>query len=97
MNLSDLDGGLIVTSRFLRLLPKFVPYLREIRRCTGYVVGDVLIPEGEDHTPYLRMVLPPSLAKDILHFVSFPTIHGGEILEKVAFLDIVLFVEGNVI
>ena len=83
MNLSNLDGGLIVTTRFPGLLPEFVPYLREIGRCIGYVVGDVLIPKGEDHTLRLRMVLPPSLAKDPPQFISFPTIHEGEILQRV--------------
>ncbi|MCO5594795.1 hypothetical protein L7F22_048829 [Adiantum nelumboides] len=37
MNLSSLDGGLIVTARFPGLLPEFVPYLKEIGRCIGFV------------------------------------------------------------
>ena len=71
MNLLDLDGGLIVTARFLGLLQEFVPYLREIGRCIGYMVGDFLIPKEEDRTPLLRMVLPLSLAKDPLHLSPF--------------------------
>ena len=79
MDLSRLDGGLIVTARFSTLLPKFVPHLREIGKCIGYVVGDALIPDGEDR-PCLKMILPSSLAKDPPQFISLPTIHGGEIL-----------------
>ena len=41
MNLSSLDGGSIVTIRFLGLLPKFV-HLKEIGRCFGFEVGDAL-------------------------------------------------------
>ena len=88
MDLSGLDGGLIVTSRFPGLLPKFVPHLKEIGRCIGFVVGDISIQEGEDRTPRLRMILPSSLAKDPPMFVSLPTIHGGEILQRVFFIGL---------
>ncbi|MCO5604391.1 hypothetical protein L7F22_058556 [Adiantum nelumboides] len=88
MNLSSLDGGLIVTARFPGLLPEFVPYLKEIGRCIGFVAGDVMVQEGEDRTPRLRMVLPPSLAKDPPLFISLPSIHGGEILQRVFFIGL---------
>ena len=73
MDLSGLDGGLIVTARFPGLLPEFVPHLKEIGRCIGFVVGDALIREGEDRTPRLRMILPLSLAKDPPLFISLPS------------------------
>ena len=88
MDLSGLDVGLIVTTRFLGLLPEFVPHLKEIGRCIGFVVGDALIQEGEDRTPRLRMILPSSLAKDPPMFISLPTIHGGEILQRVFFIGL---------
>ena len=88
MDLYGLDGGLIVTAKFLGLLPEFVPHLKEIRRCIGFVVGDAMIQEGEDHTPRLRMILPSSLAKDPPLFISLPSIHGGEVLQRVFFIGL---------
>lgn len=88
MDLSSLDSGLTVTARFPGLLPEYVPYIVDIGKCFGYVVGDVLVPEGEDRTPSLRMVLPPSLAKDPPQFLSFPSIHGGEMLQRVFFIGL---------
>ena len=52
------------------------------------MVGDALIQEGEDRTPHLTMILPSSLAKDPPLFISFPTIHGGEILQRVFFIGL---------
>ena len=79
MDLSSLQGGFTtVTTTFPGLLPEFVPHLKEIGRCIGYVVEDAIFPSGEDRTPCLRMVLPESLVKDLPQFLSFPSIHGGE-------------------
>ena len=49
MDLSSLNGGLIVIARFLALLPKFVPHPREIGKCIGSMAGEALFPHGEDH------------------------------------------------
>ena len=88
MDLSRLDGGFTITHRFPALLSEYAPHLREIGKCIGYVVGEALIPDREDRTPCLKMVLPASLAKDPCQFISFPMIHGGEILQRVFFISL---------
>ena len=63
MDLSSLKGGFsTATARFLGLFPEYVPHLKEVGICSGYVVEDAIFPSGEDKTPCLRMVLPISLA-----------------------------------
>ncbi|MCO5606705.1 hypothetical protein L7F22_060895 [Adiantum nelumboides] len=88
MDLNGLEGGTAVTARFPGLLPEFAPHVNEIGRCMGFVVGDVVIPEDEDRTISIRMVLYPSLAKNPLQFISLPTIRGGEILQRVFFIGL---------
>ncbi|MCO5609250.1 hypothetical protein L7F22_063474 [Adiantum nelumboides] len=78
MDLNGLEGGTAVTSRFPGLLPEFAPHVNEIGRCMGFVVGDAVIPEDEDRTISIRMV----------QFISLPTIHGGEILQRVFFIGL---------
>ncbi|MCO5612096.1 hypothetical protein L7F22_066358 [Adiantum nelumboides] len=88
MDLNVLDGGTAVTVRFPGLLPEFSPHVNEIGRCMGFVVGDAAIPEDEDRTISIRMVLYPYLAKNPPQFISLPTIHGGEILQRVFFIGL---------
>ncbi|MCO5549999.1 hypothetical protein L7F22_003476 [Adiantum nelumboides] len=83
MDLNGLEGGTAVTARFPGLLPEFAPHVNEIGRYMGFVVGDAVILEDEDRTISIRMVLYPSLAKNPPQFISLPTIHGGEILQRV--------------
>ncbi|MCO5606330.1 hypothetical protein L7F22_060517 [Adiantum nelumboides] len=87
-HLNGLKGGSTVTARFPRLLPEFAPHINEIGRCMGFVVGDVVITDDEDRTISIRMVLYPSLAKNPPQFISLPTIHGGEILQRVFFIGL---------
>ncbi|MCO5576573.1 hypothetical protein L7F22_030386 [Adiantum nelumboides] len=88
MDLNGLEGGTAVTARFLGHLPEFASHVNEIGRCMGFVVGDAMIPEDEDRTISIRMVLYPSLAKNPPQFISLPTIHGGEILQRVFFIGL---------
>ncbi|MCO5604812.1 hypothetical protein L7F22_058984 [Adiantum nelumboides] len=88
MDLNGFEGGTAVTTRFPGLLPEFAPHVNEIGRCMGFVVGDAVIPEDEDRTISIRMVLYPSLAKNPPQFISLPTIHGGEILRRVFFIGL---------
>ncbi|MCO5609206.1 hypothetical protein L7F22_063429 [Adiantum nelumboides] len=88
MDLNGLEGGTTVTARFPGLLPEFAPHVDEIGRCMGFVVGDAVIPEDEDRTISIRMVLYPSLAKNPPQIISLPTIHGGEILQRVFFIGL---------
>ncbi|MCO5575461.1 hypothetical protein L7F22_029262 [Adiantum nelumboides] len=88
MDLSGLEGGTAVSARFPGLLPEFAPHVNEIGRCMGFVVGDAVIPSNEDRTISIRMVLYPSLAKNPPQFISLPTIHGGEILQRVFFIGL---------
>ncbi|KAI5075236.1 hypothetical protein GOP47_0009312 [Adiantum capillus-veneris] len=80
MDLNGFVGGTAVTARFLGLLPEFALHVM----C--FVVGDAVIPDDEDRTISIRMVLFPSLAKNPPQFISLPTIHGGEILQRVFFI-----------
>ena len=81
MDLSSLKGGFTtVTAKFLGLLLEYVPHLKEIGRCVGHVVKDAVFPSGEEKTPCLRMILLESLAKDPPQYISFTSIHGGELL-----------------
>ncbi|MCO5571317.1 hypothetical protein L7F22_025055 [Adiantum nelumboides] len=88
MDLNGLEGGTAVTARFPGLLLEFALHVNEIGRCMGFVVGDAVIPEDEDCTISIRMVLYPSLAKNPPQFISLPTIHGGEILRRVFFIGL---------
>ncbi|MCO5588438.1 hypothetical protein L7F22_042394 [Adiantum nelumboides] len=88
MDLNGLEGGTAVTARFPRLLSEFAPHVNEIGRCMSFVVRDAVIPDDEDRTISIRMVLYPSLAKNPPQFISLPTIHGGEILQRVFFIGL---------
>ncbi|MCO5613181.1 hypothetical protein L7F22_067457 [Adiantum nelumboides] len=88
MDLNGLEGGTAVTARFPELLQEFSPHVIEIGRCMGFVVEDAVILEDEDRTISMRMVLYPSLAKNPPQFISLPTIHGGEILQRVFFIGL---------
>ncbi|MCO5559433.1 hypothetical protein L7F22_013033 [Adiantum nelumboides] len=88
MDLNGLEGGTTVTTRFPGLLSKFAPHVNEIGRCMGFVVGDAVIPDDEDRTISIWMVLYPSLTKNPLQFISLSTIHGGEILQRVFFIGL---------
>ncbi|MCO5570220.1 hypothetical protein L7F22_023938 [Adiantum nelumboides] len=85
---NELEGGTAVTAKFPGLLPEFAPHVNEIGRCMGFVVGDAVIPIDENRTISIRMVLYPSLAKNPPQFISLPTIHGGEILQRVFFIGL---------
>ncbi|MCO5581293.1 hypothetical protein L7F22_035172 [Adiantum nelumboides] len=88
MDLNGLEGETTVTARFPGLLPEFAPHVNEIETCMGFVVGDAVIPDDEDRTISIKMVLYPSLAKNPPQFISLPTIHGGEILQRVFFIGL---------
>lgn len=88
MDLSHLEGGLLVTVRFPGLLPEYAPHVEEIGRGMGFVIGDRVVPEGEDHTISLRMVLYPSLVRNPPQLISLPTSSGGEILQRVFFIGL---------
>lgn len=86
MDLNDLDDGLAVTVRLPGLLPELVLFVDEIGRSMRYVVGDIVVPKYGDRTISMRVVLYPSLLKDPPQYISLPTIHGGELLQRVFFL-----------
>eukprot|EP00250_Pteridium_aquilinum_P032641 c46298_g1_i1 orf=63-383(+) len=87
MDLTGLDGGLVVTTRILVLLLEYAPYVDEIGTCIHYVVGDVVVRQDVDCTISLRMILYPFLVLPSLVY-SLPTSHGGEILERVFFIGL---------
>ena len=47
-----------------------------------------MTPNQEDHTPCLRMVLNPSLAKEPPKFIALFTIHREELLQRVFFIGL---------
>lgn len=54
MDLASMDAGLVVTTKFPRLLPEFTPYLQEIGSNLGFVVGDNIM-EDENITISKRL------------------------------------------
>eukprot|EP00250_Pteridium_aquilinum_P020528 c2484_g1_i2 orf=166-327(+) len=51
MDFIDLDGGLVVTARFSRLLPEYAHHVEDIGRCTGFLIGDRLEPRMQKNPP----------------------------------------------
>ena len=87
MDLSCLGGRLVVTVRFPGLLPEFVSLVPEISRSLGFVLFSSDGRSG-DRTITSRVVLHPSLVQDPPRFISLPSVHGGEVLQRVFFIGL---------
>lgn len=74
IDLVGMDVGLLVTSRFLRLLLEVKPYSRQIWSNLGYVMGDS-IDQEEDKSISMRFVLSPCLVKEPPQFIFTPYIN----------------------
>lgn len=82
---SGLQGCLAATA-----IPEFTPHVNEIGRKLGYVDGESMGLEVVDCSVTLRMVLFLCVVKGPLQFFSLPTIHGGEISQRVLLIDLLV-------
>eukprot|EP00250_Pteridium_aquilinum_P035482 c9488_g1_i1 orf=850-1185(+) len=72
-----LVGRLIVTATFPKLAHQICTSCAGDREMHQ---GSVVIPKDANRTSALKMVISPSVEKELSQFIFLPTSHGGEIL-----------------